>query len=160
MSEKELSGWDWERHMDNAFIPYIIRCAESGCQKSARTLMQLTAGYIAAGEACPDTLRPFLEKAFLAIAQGESADKALYLSHGRGKNGTALYRKQAVANEVGRLYWIGEAKTISEACKMVSANGAEKIDGRAGELIHVDAETARKYYYEIHPGKPERRPIV
>lgn len=156
MTKEELS----ERQLDDAFIPYIIFCAKSGCQQSARTLIQMATPYISSGEALPDTLKPYLVEAFQKIVQeGESADKALYLRHGRGKNDTALYRKQAIANEVCRLYWIGEAKTIDEACKMVSEHGAKKHN-HVSDRIYVDEKTAYKYYYDIHPGTPERRPTT
>lgn len=78
----------------------------------------------------------------------------------QGKNDTALYKKQAIANEVRRLYWIGEAKTIDEACKMVSERGAVEIGGRDGDRLYVGIDTAYKYYYEIFPGTPQRCPIM
>jgi hypothetical protein len=154
MNEEEIRLID-----DNAFIPYIITCAKSGCKQSAMTLMQFAAEYLSTGGTIPDNLRRYLSEAFNHILQGESADKALYLRHGRGKNDTALYRKQAVAHEVRRLYWVGEAKTIEEACKMVSKHGAPK-PGHISDRIFVDEKTAYKYYYGINLGTPERRPVM
>lgn len=139
-----------ERNADDLFIPYMIKCAKSGCKQSARELMKLASKYLSSGVDFPDTLKPYLATAFQEIAKGKSADKELYLSHGRGKNDTALYKKQAVAIEIRRLYWIGEAKTIEEACTMACKDGTRMIDEK----------TAYKYYYEIFPGTPERCPIV
>lgn len=154
MTEEEIRLMD-----DNVFIPYIITCAKSGCKQSAMTLMQFAAEYLSTGGTIPDNLRRYISEAFSHILQGESADKALYLRHRPGKNDTALYKKQAIAHEVRRLYWIGEAKTIEEACKMVSEHGAKKHN-HVSERIYVDEKTAYKYYYEMHPGSPERRPVM
>lgn len=141
---------DIERNADDLFIPYLIKCAKSGCKTSAREFMKLSSKYLSSGVDFPDTLKPYLTKAFQEIAMGKSADMVLYLNHGRGKNDTALYRKQAVANEVRRLYWIGEANTIEEACAIACKDGTRLIDEK----------TAYKYYYEIFPGTPKRCPIV
>jgi hypothetical protein len=143
---------DVERNADDLLIPYMIKCAKSGCKQSARELMELASKYLSSGVNFPNTLKAYLSTAFQEIAKGKSADKELYLSHGRGKNDAknGLYKKQTVANEVRRLYWIGEAKTIEEACSMACKDGTRMIDEK----------TAYKYYYEIFPGTPERCPIV
>jgi len=156
---EEQLNIDIEQNADDLFIPYLIKCAKTGCKQSARELMKLSSEYLSSGAVFPDSLKPYLVEAFQNIAKGKSADKALYLSHGQGNNNTALYRKQAVANEVRRLYWIGEAKTIDEACKVVSERGVVEI-GRNNDRFHVDIKTAYKYYYEIFPGTPKRCPIV
>ena len=156
MSE-ELSGYDSERVIDDAFVPYMIRCARSGCQSSARNLASIAARYIRAGEPLPATLRNFIADALVSGSQDKSVDKALLLKHGPGKKDTTLYQKQAVANEVRRLYWIGEAKTITEACEIVSRNGATVANG---SKVTVSPGTAYQYYYEIFPGSPQRCPEV
>lgn len=159
MSENRTINKDSVRCFDDTIIPYIIDCAKSGCIKSARTLAELTASYLSDDIEFPLSLKTFLKEAFQSISEGQSADKALYLSHKKGKRDTGLYRKQAIANEVRRLYWTGEAETIEAACEYVSLHGVEKIVADGTETrVYVDAKTAHKYYYEIWPGKPERHP--
>lgn len=152
---EKLSDYETERALDDAFVPYMIRCAQSGCQRSARSLASIAAGYIRSGEPLPVSLRDFIAGALVSGSENKSVDKALLLKHGRGKNDTALYKKQAIANEVRGLYWTGAAKTITEACEMVSKSGVKWLNGGTASVFPNEA---RKYYHEIWPGKSERCP--
>lgn len=151
-------GKDLSMTYDDMVIPIMFKNAKSGDTSQARSLIQIAADCLTNGTDFPDTLKPYLAKAFQEIAEGKSADVALYLKHGRGQNDTALYKKQAIAKEVNRLYWTWEAATILEACEIVHRAGIS-FPGTVTGLIHPDSETAKKYYYEIFPGTPERCPM-
>jgi hypothetical protein len=139
MSEKEMSIEELEKAMADLFIPHMIFVAKDGCKHSARELINTAVHHLERGYDLPDTLKPYLLEAFKAILRGESADRALNLSFSRGKNESRYYQKLSIAHEVHRLLKTKGANTVDVACEIVAK--------RKG--ICINAETARKYYYQL-----------
>ena len=156
MSEEGIWSEELSLHFIEAFIPIWVKNAKNGCKDSARTLAYVISRNLSS-RTLPETLMDYLLEPFQAIARVESADHALYLRYRPGKKNTSLYRRQAVAFVVRRLYWVGEAKTITKASEMVSERGVT-VSTNPNVPFRVAPDTAYKYYFEIWPGPPERGP--
>ena len=150
MSEEQKKDVDIRRNLDDINISYQVQLAMRGNREAARELAKITARYLEDDEEFPDTLKPYLTFAFKKIAEGKSADQALFLKHSPGKKDYPFYKMEFVANEVARVHLTGQAKTVKEACAMVAASGR----------LMLDTETLYKYYYKIFPGGTSQWTII
>ena len=155
LSEEEAKEYVQEIILEkrSTFIPELIKYAKSGCINSAKSLISITSDYFQTGRDIPIALKTYLAEVFQVIDNGESADKALYLKHRRGKNNSALHKKRAIALTVLGLIALDLAKTVEGACNIVFKLGAIYIHVDDSKFIFVDTKTAYKYFYEIYPGK-------